>query len=55
MKKVRLWMLTAILTLSGITTVSAQTKQGEWFSSGSIGVGLSNFVGDIEDNKSNHC
>ena len=52
MKKVRLWMLTAILTLSGITTVSAQTKQGEWFSSGSIGVGLSNFVGDIEDNKS---
>ena len=52
MKKVRLWMLTAILTLCGTTTVSAQTKQGEWFSSGSIGVGLSNFVGDIKDNKS---
>jgi hypothetical protein len=52
MKQVKTWMLAAILTLCGITTVSAQTKQGEWYSSGSMGIGLANFAGDIEDNKS---
>ena len=45
-------MLTALLTLCSLTTATAQTKQGEWFSTSSIGIGLSNFAGDIEDNKS---
>ena len=46
------WMLAAILTISSTITATAQTKQGEWFSSSSIGAGLSTFVGDIEDAKS---
>lgn len=45
------WMLVAILFFFGNTTVNAQTKQGEWFSSGWIGAGMSTFVGDIEDAK----
>jgi hypothetical protein len=46
------WMLAAILTISSTITATAQTKQGEWFSSSSIGAGLSTFAGDIEDAKS---
>lgn len=46
------WMLAAILAISSTITATAQTKQGEWFSSSSIGAGLSTFAGDIEDAKS---
>lgn len=44
-------ILIVVLTFS-TTIASAQTKQGDWFSSSSIGVSLSNFAGDIEDTKS---
>lgn len=46
------WMLALILAIGSVTTAKAQTKQGEWFSSSSIGAGLSTFAGDIEDAKS---
>ena len=52
MKNLNLWMLVAILLFCGAINVQAQTKQGEWFSSSSIGAGLSTFAGDIEDAKS---
>ena len=39
----------AIMT---VVNANAQTKEGEWFSSFSIGAGLSTFTGDIEDAKS---
>jgi hypothetical protein len=43
--------MAAMLTFC-TTIASAQTKQGDWFSSSSIGASLSNFAGDIEDTKS---
>ena len=46
------WVFAAILTLCGTIATKAQTKQGEWFASSSIGAGLSTFAGDIEDAKS---
>jgi hypothetical protein len=39
MKNINLWMLVAILLFCGAINVQAQTKQGEWFSSSSIGAG----------------
>ena len=51
MKISRLWTMTAILTICGWLNVSAQTKQGEWYSSSWIGAGMSTFAGDIEDAK----
>ena len=44
-------MIAAILTFCGWMSVSAQTKQGEWYSSSWIGAGMSTFTGDIEDAK----
>lgn len=52
MKSSRIWMTAAILTICGWMTVSAQTKEGEWYSSSWIGAGMSTFAGDIEDAKS---
>ena len=49
MRQLKLWILAAILTVSGAVNVNAQTKEGEWFFSGWIGAGWSNFMGDIED------
>ena len=50
MKKV--FLMTAVILTFCTTIASAQTKQGDWFSSSSIGASLSNFAGDIEDAKS---
>ena len=50
MKKV--FLMTAVILTFCTTIASAQTKQGDWFSSSSIGASLSNFAGDIEDSKS---
>lgn len=50
MKKV--FLMTAVILTFCTTIASAQTKQGDWFSSSSIGASLSNFAGDIEDVKS---
>ena len=52
MNYMKLWMTAAILTLCSWMSTNAQTKQDEWFTSGSIGAGMSTFVGDIEDAKS---
>jgi hypothetical protein len=49
MKKV--FLMTAVILTFCTTIASAQTKQGDWFSSSSIGASLSNFAGDIEDAK----
>lgn len=51
MRQLKLWILAAILTVSGAVNVNAQTKEGEWFFLGWIGAGWSNFMGDIEDAK----
>jgi hypothetical protein len=51
MRQLKQWILAAILTVSGAVNVNAQTKEGEWFFSGWIGAGWSNFMGDIEDAK----
>ena len=51
MKLSRTWMMAAILTFCSWMSVNAQTKQGEFFSSSSIGAGMSTFAGDIEDAK----
>jgi len=45
-------ILTAVVLICGAMNVQAQKKQGEWYTSGSIGAGLSTFAGDIENAQS---
>lgn len=45
-------IIAVILLFCGAMNIQAQKKQGEWFTSGSIGAGLSTFAGDIKDAKS---
>ena len=43
--------MAAVLMFGGTMIANAQTKEGEWFATASMGAGWSTFVGDIEDAK----